>query len=110
MTHFRVVGEEDDEIDAIAARDAEPARAAQGYTDTLAPRRRAKPGPTHWAIVERDGDAPAAPTVAGKTCRYCPEPALVLVHDPKSPDNPVRVCCPKCAGQRRADMTYGDRR
>lgn len=95
MTHLRLV----DEPGADSDEDDPRADASV----TLEPRgKRRSGGVTHWAIVEREGRGPQQ-AAAAKECRNgCP--ASVLVHDPRQPTNPVRVLCPKCAGDARRAM------
>ena len=82
--------------------DDEDARAATGYDATLAPRGpRIATGPTHWAIVERPGKAPAgaAAEATRNVCRACNEPSSVLHADPDS-SAPHRVLCSRCTGDK----------
>jgi hypothetical protein len=91
--------EPDDRMSANPEGEHEDPRGAS-YDATTAPRSRAKAsGPTHFAIVERPGPAPAGTIgTAGKTCRECREPAVILHADPRN-NQPERVMCGHCQGR-----------
>lgn len=72
-----------------------------GYEATTQPRRRARfDGPSHFAIVEREGaDPEEAVTGQVNRCRNCmvEGTGMILHADPDSSD-PRRCICGKCQG------------
>ena len=75
------------------------------YETTTGPRRRANyDGPSHFAIIEREGQDPDdAPSRSVNRCRRCPaESAGMILHpDPESSD-PLRTICGTCQGEANA--------
>lgn len=110
MSSLRIVSDPDD---AMGADPEDPREDLGGYGKaerhdaraTLEPRgpRRAS-APTHWAIVERAGAAPAPADAARKVCRKCNEASSVLHQHPQQMNDTARTICGRCQGDIRRGM------
>lgn len=82
------------------------------YEATTQPRRRVRlDGPSHFAIVEREGaDPDEEPRGPVNRCRNCSAEGvgMILHADPFSSD-PRRCICGKCQGEANARLMRGER-
>ena len=77
----------------------------ESYETTSAPRRRVNyDGPSHFAIVEREGQDPhAEPIGSVNRCRRCPAEGIgMIMHPDPDTTDPRRVVCGTCQGEANA--------